>query len=82
MAALRDLLFSAGILKKAATTDVTAPPAQVLTPAQPSGIDIAAEAQKAAARSRAPVKPAPPPATAPVRKKNATAIGTALKSAP
>lgn len=58
---LRDLLFGAGVLKKAAE----GPPAATAPalPAQPSGIDMQAEALKAAAR--AGVKPASPASTTP-----------------
>lgn len=83
MASLRDLLFGAGVLKKAAE----GPPAadqNSAPPANPSGIDLAAEANKAAARSlpAKPVTPATPaPTVAPKKKKPtaADAIGTALK---
>lgn len=87
MASLRDLLFGAGVLKKVA--DGPQPDQNSAPPANPSGIDIAAEANKAAARAKAAVTtPAPQPAAPlvkpPVKPKPATAagaIGTALKGA-
>ena len=81
---LKDLLFPARVpLRDAAEGPKPATP---VTPASP-GIDVGAEAQKAAARSLAPAAtPAPMPApAAPAKKKkgvNATAIGSALSQQP
>jgi hypothetical protein len=83
VASLRDLLFGSGILKQAAAGPQQ-PAAPQPIPAGQTGIDVAAEAQKAAARAQA----APPPTVtptagaAPVKKNKlptATAIGDALK---
>jgi len=86
VASLRDLLFGAGVLKKVAE----GPPAgdqNSAPPASPSGIDVAAEAQKAADRAKAATTtPAPQPAAPVVKPKPkptaAGTIGAALKGAP
>lgn len=49
--ALKDFLFGSGALKKAASGPTSTPPAPV--PQASQGIDVAAEAQKAADRMKA-----------------------------
>jgi len=80
MASLRDFLFGAGTLDKVARSGSDGQAAAPAGPAQPSGIDLAAEAQKAAARAKtAAAPPTVAPSPAPVIKKKPAPAGTAAK---